>query len=274
MKICLLAEPTQNPVLTSALDQLAQRHTVTTRDVQHPSEWGFPEAPHGRSDVDMYLLKSRSAAARAFARQAQRAGALVVNTPEATDAALDRLASARLLEAAGVPTPRTWSFRTLRGLAAAGSLPWPLVVKSRVSRRGDLVRLVSDPTELAELLPQWGAEPVIAQELVPNDGFDLKFWVIGGHVSVARRPCALEVRRKDQDVEIDPATLPAEITRAAVRAGAALGLELFGADVVLDGGRPVVIDVNAFPGFRGADGAATHLADFLERHAAERMVTA
>ena len=278
MNITLIAEPSSNPVLDTALDLLRERHSVSVQDPQSLSPWGFrPETP-GRRDGDMLLLKSRTEAARAHAHHAERAGAVVVNTPTATDTALDRQRSAELLLAAGVPTPRTLAFPSLAALAreayrpGAAPLPWPLVIKSRTSRRGDLVRLLLARHELAELLPQWGREPVIAQEFLPNDGFDLKFWVVGDHLSVARRPAALEVRRKDVDVELDPATLPPGLVDIARRAGHAIGLDLFGADIVLSGGRPYVIDVNAFPGFRGAHDAAKHLAGFVERVWLERGV--
>ena len=89
------------------------------------------------------------------------------------------------------PGAAEWSFPTLRQMASDELtrqwLPWPLVVKSRTSARGDLVRLVQDRAALLDLLPEWGDEPVIAQEFAANDGFDIKVWVIGGDLSAARR---------------------------------------------------------------------------------------
>jgi ribosomal protein S6--L-glutamate ligase len=199
---------------------------------------------------------------------------VVVNPPDATTTALDRAATAEALDRAGVPQPRTWSFPALRDLAAdAATLPWPLVVKSRTSSRRDLVRLVPGPTELAELLPDWGDEPVIAQEFAANDGFDIKVWVIGENVSAARRRSALESIDKSADEHLDPADLPEEWVQAARNAGAALGLELYGVDVLITDGRPVVVDINPFPGFRGARSPADSLLRFLSTVAA-RMVTA
>ncbi len=151
-------------------------------------------------------------------------------------------------------------------------LPWPLVVKSRTSSRGDLVTLVRDLRGLLDLVPEWGDEPVVAQEFVDNDGFDIKCWVIGGELSAARRPGALEVLDKSSDVALDPDQVPAEWSDVALRAGAALGLNLFGVDLLVTDRGPVVIDVNAFPGFRGAHQPAASMLRFLESHAAERMV--
>jgi ribosomal protein S6--L-glutamate ligase len=271
MKIHLLAEAAPNPVLTSVMDVLARQHEVAVYDADtlpagYGSEPGLQEPP------DVVLLKSRSPQARQVARTAERAGSLVVNPPDSTAAALDRAATAAALDRARVPAPRSWSIPALRDLAVDGAeLPVPLVLKSRTSSRRDLVRLVTSRTELLALVPEWGEEPVVAQEFAANDGFDIKMWVIGGDLSAARRRSALESLDKSRDEHLDPADLPAEWIGAARDAGAALGLRLYGVDLLITEGRPVVVDVNPFPGFRGAREPAESLLRFLSTVAATRM---
>jgi ribosomal protein S6--L-glutamate ligase len=126
----------------------------------------------------------------------------------------------------------------------------------------------------AGLLPEWGDEPVVAQEFAANDGFDIKVWVIGADLSAARRRSALESVDKTADERLDPADLPAEWVRTARDAGAALGLQLYGADLLIADGRPVVVDVNPFPGFRGAHQPADSLLRFLSTLTTARTVTA
>lgn len=263
MKIHLLAEASPNPVLTAVMAELGRRHEVAVFDARTlPS--GYGRAPGLQEPPDVVLLKSRTPEARQVARTAERAGSLIVNSPAATAAALDRAATAEALDRAGVPAPRSWSVPTLRDLAAdAAALPWPLVVKSRTSSRRDLVRLVGSRAELAELLPDWGDEPVVAQEFAANDGFDIKVWVIGSDLSAARRRSALESVDKSADELLDPAGLPQDWIRTARDAGAALDLQLYGVDLLITGGRPVVVDINPFPGFRGARGPADSLLRFL-----------
>lgn len=278
MKICLLAEHDQNPVLSTVLQQLAEEHDVTVRNPLELARQGAAARAASAAPADVYLLKSRSPEAQAFASRAEWAGAVVVNRPGPTAAALDRWAMATLLDLAGVRAPRTWAFPTLRLMMRDALtrrwLPWPLVVKSRTSGRGDLVRLVRDPSELVALLPTWGEEPVIAQQYIENDGFDIKVWVIGSDLSAARRRGALDVCDKSSDVALDPADMPAEWAQTARRAGAALGLDLFGVDLLITDGRPVVIDVNAFPGFRGAKDPATSFLRYLHQLTTARTVPA
>jgi ribosomal protein S6--L-glutamate ligase len=274
MKICLLADARPNPVLASVMDTLAEHHDVSVWNPvgDHRSQRGPSGGP-----ADVYLLKSRSAQARAIAYSAQWSGAVVLNSPGATSAALDRWAMATMLDLAEVPAPRTWSFPTLslmaRDALTRQFLPWPLVLKSRTSSRGDLVTLVHDLRELLELVPEWGDEPVIAQQFVENDGFDIKVWVIGDDLSAARRPGALEVCDKTSDVALAADQIPDAWRRVAMAAGAALGLSLFGVDLLVTPRGPVVIDVNAFPGFRGANDPALSLLRLLETHTTEGLVT-
>lgn len=274
MNIHLLAQSTPNPVLTAVFEVLAREHEVTVHtDDTLPA--GYGRGPGLVEPPDVVLLKSRSPEARRVARTAELAGSVVVNSPDATTRALDRAATAEAFAHAGVPAPRSWSVAALRHLAdEPASRQWPLVVKSRTSSRRDLVRLVSGPAELADLLPDWGEEPVVAQEFAANDGFDVKVWVIGEDLSAARRRSALDQVDKSSDEALDPAAFPEQWIRAVRGAGAALGLELYGVDLLITDGRPVVVDINPFPGFRGARSPAPSLLRFLSALAATRMATA
>jgi ribosomal protein S6--L-glutamate ligase len=122
-------------------------------------------------------------------------------------------------------------------------------------------------------MPEWEDEPVVAQEFALNDGFDIKVWVIGSDLSAARRRSALESTDKSSDELLPPADLPADWTRTARDAGAALGLRLYGVDLLITGGWPVVVDINPFPGFRGAQGPADSLLRFLSTITTTRTVT-
>jgi len=66
-----------------------------------------------------------------------------------------------------------------------------------------------------------------------------------------------------------PFTITPELREFALRCKNAFRVEIFGLDVVWSGGRPYVVDVNSFPGFKGVPDAALRLADHIYNAAHE-----
>jgi ribosomal protein S6--L-glutamate ligase len=250
-------------VLADAMELLRLDHRVRVVDPNRLDPASLEREL--RAPASLYLLKSHTPAALAVAHRLAERGVRVINSALATARCLDRVALARALEGAGLPAPRTWNPGRLSSLAAEPGLAFPLIVKSRHSRRGDLVTRVDSAAELAALLPQWADEPVVAQEFLPGDGWDVKLWVTGTQVFGARRRTPLEPGASRETLPI--AELPAEWVLILERIGSAFDLSLFGVDLLLTERGPLVIDVNAFPGFRGVPGAAEALVALVERAA-------
>ncbi len=263
MEICLLTDRPDHPVLAAAVERLQLRHRVRVVDPQRLD--AASQARELRDPADLYLLKSHTPAALAIAHRLEERGVPVLNGALATSRCLDRVALGRLLEGSELPTPRSRNPGKLRHLAAERGLAFPLIVKSRHSRRGDLVARVESAAELAALLPEWGDEPVVAQEFLPGDGWDVKLWVTGDRVFGARRRTPLEPGASRETHPI--AELPAEWLRILERIGSVFDLSLYGVDLLLTERGPMVVDVNAFPGFRGVPGADEALVDLVERSA-------
>jgi ribosomal protein S6--L-glutamate ligase len=257
--VCFIVDRREHPVIAATAEQLALEHRVSIVDAQ---VLRAPEARAPRADV--YLLKSRAPWAIARARELEAHGARVVNTPAATDACCDRVLMTTRLAAGDLPRPQTVSFASLRALRDGQRRPrFPFVVKSRHSRRGDLVAKVAGVAELRRLAAGWTDEPVIVQEFVAGDGWDWKLWMIGGNAAAARRRTTLEERRGD-DLPVQLDRLPEGWLELAREIGTRFGLELYGVDLLATERGPVVVDVNAFPGFRSVRGAPETLAGFVD----------
>ncbi|MFD9568843.1 RimK family alpha-L-glutamate ligase [Streptomyces sp. NPDC059982] len=235
--------------------------------------------------ADVYLLKSRTPAALDLARELERRGAPVLNSAAATAACQDRTGMAALALRAGLPFSPTRTFgsvaelaelaeRTERtepaepgGLGApAPGLPWPMVVKSRASRKHDLVTRVDGPQGLRALVAAWGREPVVVQPFAPNSGWDHKLWVVGDRVFAGLRRSELATGPGEPARSADrQADGRAEL---ALRVGAVFALDVYGVDVIDTGdGTPLIVDVNAFPGIRGQAGAPEALTALALRRA-------
>ncbi|MER5886610.1 alpha-L-glutamate ligase [Streptomyces sp. NPDC001941] len=235
----------------------------------HEVRWLRPDAPAPARTCDVYLLKSRTPRGLALARELERRGAPVVNSASATARCQDRVALADLARGAGIPYAPTLAVTTPARLARR---PWggrPLVLKSRYSRRGDLVALAEDGAALAGSAARWPDEPVVVQEFAPNDGWDHKLWVVAGRVFAARRRSELAPGGKGEDVPLATEDLPPGWSALLLRVGEVFALEVYGVDVIATAdGAPLVVDVNAFPGIRGQAGAPRALADLALTRAA------
>ncbi|MFE6737606.1 ATP-grasp domain-containing protein [Streptomyces tubercidicus] len=296
MRVCLLTADPGHPLLAAVSDLLAPDHQVETLD---PGAEG--PGPDLSSLADVYLLKARTPRALALAALLEEHGAPVLNSAAATARCQDRVAMAAVARAAGLPFAGTRCVAALGELAAAGAPPGPLVIKSRFSRRHDLVARAGSAVRLRELAADWAEEPVVVQDFVPNSGWDHKLWVVDGQLFAALRRSELAPDGRGPNLPLPTAELPASWTAAALQVGEVFGLDVYGVDILDAGGAdaggadaggaeagvgdagvgdaggaagaPLIVDINAFPGIRGQAGAPEALAALALRIAASGRAT-
>ena len=92
---------------------------------------------------------------------------------------------------------------------------------------------------------------------MPHTGDDLKVFAAGGWLSAIERRYPARTLEEKRGRAV---ALPEEAAAATRAAGALLGLTCFGCDFVRGPDGWMLVDVNAFPGYKGADGAAAALA--------------
>ncbi|MFJ9415223.1 RimK family alpha-L-glutamate ligase [Streptomyces sp. NPDC101227] len=268
MRICLLTADPEHPLLAAAAELLAPRHRVESLDPRD-DRWACPaealDATPGDL-ADVYLLKARTPRALALAAVLEERGAVVINSAAATARCQDRVEMAELARGAGLPFAGTRYVPTLAQLAADGEPSAPLVIKSRHSRRQDLVARVDSAARLHALAADWADEPLVVQEFTANSGWDLKLWVVAGRLFAARRRSELAPEGRGPTLPLPVTDLPAAWTGPALRVGEVFGLEVYGVDILeTGGGAPLIVDINAFPGIRGQAGAPNALAELALR---------
>jgi glutathione synthase/RimK-type ligase-like ATP-grasp enzyme len=90
--------------------------------------------------------------------------------------------------------------------------------------------------------------------------------MIGDEVFAVRKPFAADSFTRPGR----PCPVSEAVREIALRSGEAFGLGLFGLDLIESPDGPVVVDVNYFPGYKGVEGAAPLIADFVRDYALER----
>lgn len=247
MRIGLLTTTPEHPLLAATASLLIGNG--------HRMESLSPDARPPDDPADVYLLKARTPAAIALARALEQQGVPVLNSAAATEFCQDRVAMAELAELSGLPFPTTTALANLGHLTTAPTRP--LVIKSRHSRRGDLVARVDTAAELRGLIERWPDEPVVVQDLAPTDGWDHKLWVVADRVFAAQRHSELA---KGPHRPERAHTTPHPWSALALRVGEVFGLDVYGVDILQVDGKPLIVDVNAFPGMRGQRDAPAALA--------------
>ncbi|MCC6222097.1 MAG: hypothetical protein IT201_01235 [Thermoleophilia bacterium] len=183
-------------------------------------------------------------------RRLERYGVRVLNGVGALLASHDKLATALRLGRAGLPHPRTVH---LDGGRPSPGLEPPLVLKPRFGSWGrDVVRCESRAAverELDRLAHQrwFRRHGVLAQELVPPAGRDLRLIVAGGEVvgAIERRSAPGEWRTNVAlGATRHPVTPPPDARAAAIAAAGAVGGDLVGVDLLPSRAGWVVLELN------------------------------
>jgi len=281
MDICLIMdnpETPHHPVIAVALQQLSATHTIRLLDVRPLTDAEAIAEEEKYPLADLYLLKSHAPQALAVANSLEQKGALVVNSWASSVACQDRVLMAQRMRDANLPWPSTRSFSSLGNLLAdsemLASMPFPQIIKSYYSHRGDLVDKVDSIEQLEALAAEWSQEPIVLQEFAAGDGWDIKMWVIDQQIFAARRRTPLEPNASKEDFPIAPKELPGEWMHIAMEIGRIFNMRLYGIDLLITEHGPMIVDVNGFPGFRGVPGADSALIALVERIAQERKAGA
>mgnify|MGYP002146182934 FL=1 len=211
-----------------------------------------------KADCDLYLLKSGTEPALSLAGVLHSTGAKILNPYPTVVAMRDKIISTKLLLDAGVPLPETF-FAAYSGFLVDALKDGPLVVKPFwAASQGRGVQIIHSDDELEPLTTNEGL--FFAQRFHQPDGLDHKLYVIDEQVFGVRRvwpPKTLE------DKLGEPFEVSGEMKEIALKCGQAFGVGLYGVDVITSDGKPFVVDINTFPGFKGVLNAGEMLASYI-----------
>lgn len=190
--------------------------------------------------------------------RAEALGLPVVNSPRALERAVDKSWTTALLEAAGIPTPRTIVAERLEDALAGFELLGDVVVKPLFGSNGNGLVRVSDPDLAYRVFRTLEFERAVfyLQEMLPHPGWDVRAFVARGRVVAAMTRHSGDWRSNLARGGRAEARTPTPAEEAlALAAASALGLDYAGVDLMpLEDGRTYVIEVNGSPGWEGLQG--------------------
>jgi len=182
-------------------------------------------------------------------------GAIVINSPRALEACVNKSLTTARLRSAGMPTPRTVVVQTaVQALVAFEELGGDIVLKPLFGAEGRGLMRISD-RELAwrafRAVEQIGGV-LYLQEFVKHPGWDVRVVVLGGRVLGAMKRTATDDWRTNvaQGGRAEVFEMTTTIATFALNAAKAVGAVVAGVDLLpLPGGGFTCIEVNGVPGW-------------------------
>lgn len=188
----------------------------------------------------------------------EAAGVRVVNPPRSLECAVDKYLTTQRLAMAGLPVPQTIVCENFdAAMAAFVELESDVVVKPLFGAEGRGIMRVSDP-ELAarafRTLERLGAV-LYLQKFVSGPGFDIRILLLDGQLmgSMKRIPKAGDFRANISQQGTGIIHVPTERElELALQAARITGTLFAGVDLMYNSDlEPLLIEVNAVPGWRG-----------------------
>jgi glutathione synthase/RimK-type ligase-like ATP-grasp enzyme len=236
-------------------------HTVTVVDPDNALDEGGEGA--FMDGFDLVVVRGRSLNVLCLTAVAETAGLRTVNRLSAIRRVLNKAGMGFSLIANRIPTPPTY-FDTIQCLAE--HVPsYPLVLKPVFGDNARGLKVVQTVEELLQV--DWEEPMVLAQQYIPNNGYDLKLYAVGDAIWAVRKPSPLADL---QQGKAEPVPISPELVALGRRCGELFGLELYGVDCILTPDGPTVIEVNEFPNYTGVPNANERLAGYVIQHARER----
>jgi ribosomal protein S6--L-glutamate ligase len=237
-------------------------------------------------DFDVIVPRVASSYTRygsAIVRQFEMRGVFTTTSSIALVRSRDKLRSMQLLARAGVGIPKTVFSRGTT--ADVGDLidevgGTPVVIKLARGTHGNGVVLAETKKAAKSVLQAFyvmdddGTNILLQEFIAESAGTDIRAFVVGGKVVASMRRQSLDDDFRSnlhQGGEGKPVKLTIEERKTAQKAAKAMGLSICGVDMMRSSAGPLVLEVNASPGFAiekvTSRNVAGKIVDYIEQNA-------
>ncbi len=292
MKIAILSNGTGN-YSTKRLKEvaIARGHEVKVikyRECYASMEKNNPTVSYRGEDLTQFdavvprIASYMTRYGTAIVRQLEMQGAYTVSSSIAISRSRDKLRSMQLLAKAGVGIPKTVFSRNSTDIddlieKLGGT---PVIIKLARGTHGNGVVLAESKKAAKSVLQAFylsndDGTNVLLQEFVKESaGTDIRAFVVGGRVVASMKRQSLDDDFRSNLHKGGEGTivkLTEEERKMAIKAARAMGLNVAGVDMMRSERGPLILEVNASPGFgiekvTGRD-VATPIIEYIERNA-------
>lgn len=195
----------------------------------------------------------------AIVRQFEMQGTWTTSSSIAITRARDKLRAAQILTKAGIESPRTFVSRNTTDIdALLDHIGTPMIIKLATGTHGNGV-VLADTKKAAKsalqafyLYNEDGTNILLQEYIEESAGTDIRAFVVGSKVIASMQRQSLDDDFRSnlhKGGEGKAIKLTDEEKKVAVRAAKAMGLHIAGVDLMRSARGPLILEVNASPGF-------------------------
>ncbi len=199
-------------------------------------------------------------------------GVPVMNRPTCIEKTVNKYYTSALLEAGGVPTPKTVVTENYRTAMAIYKDMKDVIVKPLFGSLGlGIVRLTDEDTA-HRVFRAWEACNYVyyIQEYIPHSNRDIRAFVLGSQVIASMLRIGDNWKTNiNRGARAEAIKISPELEGLCLKTAAILGADYLGVDILIDEeGKPYVIEANSVPGWKGLQETtsldiASEIADFV-----------
>jgi ribosomal protein S6--L-glutamate ligase len=269
MKIAILSNGNANYSTKRLVEEAEKRgHDVTvikykncyiSLDEKHPDVF-YKGQKLGTFDAILpRISNSMTRYGCAIVRQFEMQGTWTTSSSIAITRARDKLRAAQILTKAGIESPRTFVSRNTTDIdALLDHIGTPMIIKLATGTHGNGV-VLADTKKAAKsalqafyLYNEDGTNILLQEYIEESAGTDIRAFVVGGKVIASMQRQSLDDDFRSnlhKGGEGKAIKLTDEEKKVAVRAAKAMGLHIAGVDLMRSVRGPLILEVNASPGF-------------------------
>ncbi len=294
MKIAILSNGNANYSTKRLVEEAEKRgHKVSvikykncyiSLDEKHPNVYYKGDKLSGFDAIIPRISNNMTKYGCAIVRQFEMQGIWTASSSIAITRARDKLRSQQILTKAGVDTPKTLVSRNTADIDdLLEQIGLPVIIKLATGTHGNGV-VLADTKKAAKsalqafyLYNEDGTNILLQEYVKESAGTDIRAFVVGSRVvaSMQRQSLDDDFRSNLHKGGLGTSIkLTDEEKKLAIRAAKAMGLHIAGVDLMRSDKGPVVLEVNASPGFgiervTGRD-VASKIIEYVEHNATRR----
>lgn len=269
MKIAILSNGNANYSTRRLVAEAEQRgHKVRvikykdcylSLDEKHPNVFYRGEKLSKYDAIVPRIANSMTRYGCAIVRQFEMQGAWTASSSIAISRARDKLRSQQILTKAGIDTPKTLVSRNTADIDdLLEQIGLPVIIKLATSTHGNGVVLAETKKAAKSALQAFylynedGTNILLQEYVKESAGVDIRAFVVGSRVIASMKRQSLDDDFRSnlhKGGEGTSVKLTPEEKRIVVKAARVMGLHVAGVDLMRSARGPLVLEVNASPGF-------------------------